>query len=1304
MSASEPPGSSSGSSLARARKALSEGAPADERLLLGKRFAVERWVGSGAMGAVYRALDERSGETVALKVLAPEATDLRRFDREVRALAELEHPAIVRYVAHGRLEDAGRFAEAGQPFLAMEWLEGPNLRQRLAEGTLLVAETLELGRRLCEALAFVHARGLVHRDIKPSNLLLVSGDASKLTVLDFGIARAWRPETTLTQAGAIVGTVGYMAPEQVEGLGRIDARADLFALGCVLYESLTGRAPFFASNAVAVLAKVLLSEPVPVERLRPDVPGALAELIERLLAKEPKERPSSAEDVLRTFEALLDAPVNESDARASTAPADRGEELRITTVLLVSSPRGEEGPEAGEIFRALVTAEDGKAMPLIDGTTVVSFESSGGPAEQMSRAARCALALRAALPERALVLTTGRARDTAEAAIGLALDRGGEILELSAAAGEVALDALTARLLWTRFDIEREGGASKLKAELSTDELSVRRRPLLGREVPYVGRRKELMLLEATLDEVEEDGVLRAVLVTGPAGIGKSRLALELDAKLEARRTRRLFARATPMAQEASGAVLETLIRSAAGLPRGDERRSSFPLVERYVRELGLEEHGLAAEILGEVVGSPSPNPPSVALRAAREDASVLSYWLSRVIPEWLRAECARQPLAIVLEDVHWADAASLALLDGAFAQMAETRLFVLALARPEVRAQFSPLFRHATVQELPLVGLSRRAGEEMVRAALPEIDRVQLERVIERGEGNPFFLEELVRNVAAGQSDLPETVLAIAEEHLGRVDPEARRVLRAASVFGEHCTSEGVAYLLGDLKGEHTNSLLDALVADEILQQRGVETARQDPEYAFWHVLLRDAAYATLPPEERPAVHARAATWLEARGAEPGFLAEHWERAGDGWRAARSFALAAQAAYSRGDADGAVRHCERALAHQPETAVEAQLLFTKGLAHGFAARFEEAKAPFRRAIPLLEPGARDWVLAVAGLFYVSSATVDPAGLEHATKLLAGVVPTLEPSGPASLALTLLSSARLYEAGVGTSCPFREALARMDRLGGDADPVVRGWARHVEARTIASRDDMAGARLLARASADAFARVGEPLGLSLSSGMAAWIAAELGLIEEARQMVAKTRTIGLDGGLGYAMQFAELAQAVADSRANPERAEEAFERMARTGPIDLRSYAAVLLANRALERGDELTVEWICEELERGSPHCARKAPGLLRGLLALARGDLTTARECLAASETGPEETRIHSIVTAHDKLRIGLHHAAGEEDLAKEAARRAWARLVRIASELPEVDRPSFWARGLDIPETVQLVERVLGAGRGA
>jgi serine/threonine protein kinase len=270
--------------------------------LMAGRFLIEGLARVGGMGAVYRAMDLVTGATVALKVLVDgEPTAAQRFAREAELLAELESPEIVRYVAHGT-------THTGDAYLAMEWLEGEDLADRLDRGTLSISEALEVTRAVARGLAVAHARGVVHRDVKPSNVFLVDGDPSRAKVLDFGVSVATRSARRLTAFGLTIGTLGYMAPEQAYAGNTIDARADVFALGCVLFECLTGRGAFDGASDVEIIARSIAEEAPSVADLRPGVPAELVALVARMLTKDPEDRFEDAAAVLEALDAIESAP------------------------------------------------------------------------------------------------------------------------------------------------------------------------------------------------------------------------------------------------------------------------------------------------------------------------------------------------------------------------------------------------------------------------------------------------------------------------------------------------------------------------------------------------------------------------------------------------------------------------------------------------------------------------------------------------------------------------------------------------------------------------------------------------------------------------------------------------------------------------------------------------------------------------------------------------------------------------------------------------------------------------------------
>jgi serine/threonine protein kinase len=253
--------------------------------VVGDRFELRELLGAGGSGQVFAALDKETEREVAVKLVpADQAVDLARFDREVDALRRLGHSAIARYVAHG--------THASYRFVATERLFGSTLAERLSRGPLSVSEVIDLGQRLADALSAVHREGLAHRDVKPSNVFLSAGMPASAVLLDFGLSTGGG---SITANGALVGTPGYMAPEQVRGSSAGPA-ADVFALGAILYECLAGRAAFHAATTEILLTKILVEAPDALPSLRSETPDALVALIGKMMAKGEGERPT-ADDV-----------------------------------------------------------------------------------------------------------------------------------------------------------------------------------------------------------------------------------------------------------------------------------------------------------------------------------------------------------------------------------------------------------------------------------------------------------------------------------------------------------------------------------------------------------------------------------------------------------------------------------------------------------------------------------------------------------------------------------------------------------------------------------------------------------------------------------------------------------------------------------------------------------------------------------------------------------------------------------------------------------------------------------------------
>ena len=329
---------------------------------LPERFQIEQEIGRGGMAVVYRAHDRHLDRFVAIKVLSPNlsnAMGVERFQREIALMAKLVHPGIV------ALFDSGE--ANGRLYYVMPFVAGENLRVRLQrERRMPLDDAIGFGADVCEALAYAHGAGIVHRDVKPENIFSVSGRA---VLADFGIAHiAGSSDNSghLTSDGMVLGTVAYMSPEQASGAPAIDGRSDLYSLGCVLYEMLSGAPPFTADQPMAMLMKHLTEAPRPLRERNEGVSAPVGDLIDSLLAKQPDARPANAGDVARALRAARNS------GETIAAPAPPSDANRLVTEGFRSIHYGmSSGPavrthleQAGVYFKRAIALEPRNARAL----------------------------------------------------------------------------------------------------------------------------------------------------------------------------------------------------------------------------------------------------------------------------------------------------------------------------------------------------------------------------------------------------------------------------------------------------------------------------------------------------------------------------------------------------------------------------------------------------------------------------------------------------------------------------------------------------------------------------------------------------------------------------------------------------------------------------------------------------------------------------------------------------------------------------------------------------------------------------
>ncbi len=1173
--------------------------------LVAARFRIEAEAGAGGMGVVYRAHDLASDGRVALKILAElgpvEAT---RFAREGAILAQLEHPGIVRFVDQGRTAER----EGATPWLAMEWLEGETLSARLRRGALGPARAARIVRDVAAALAVAHRAGVVHRDLKPANVFLVGGEQGTVKLLDFGIARTTSAAgATLTTTGTVLGTPYTMAPEQARGGRELDPRIDVYALGCVLYECLTGVRPFDHESVAAVLAAVLLEEPTPPHEHVPSIPEALDALVLRMMSKRAAARPADGEAVRIALDALLE---DESALRPTLAPAPRaltGREQRVVCVVLVL---GEAGAHTGSTLaagggddregraREIVGPRGGDVVALADGSLVITLETSGTASDQACRAAHAALTLRAAMPDAPLAVLAGRVLLTGRVPVGELVQRGSELL---APRGDVApggpaairLDEVASGLLDARFIIRSEGGVSYLDGLARDPETP---RALSPAPPPLFGRERELAQVQALFDEVSQEPVARLAQVTGAAGSGKTRLSQALRARIEPRCARLVALHCEPLGAQAPLALAAEIVRHAAGIHDGE------PLPARRAKIAALADAagGRTAAMLGELTRTPFDDDADPVLAGARRDPIQRGDLERRAFEDWLVGELGRGPVALFVDDAHHADRASLAWLDGALRLTEERPLLVVLSGRPELEALAADALGGQGAVRLSLARLSPRAARALVEHALggaAASDADAVRRIVERGDGNPLYLEELARAVREGETALPTSVLAMVESRLTVLDGEARRVARAASVFGMRAPLAGIRHLVGERAVEGPLAALEA--RDLVARERG---GRDESPVVVWrHPLIREAAYATLTDDDRALGHRLAGEWLSSsREVEPAVLAHHFELGGATEATARAWARAGDLALAASDLGAALAHVTRGLAASPAGEVRALLLATSA---------EDAE----RALALAPAGSPPWLAAATTFVSAGARLARHTDVSTLGDRVAAITTDL---AARPVQISVLCRVAAQDLAAKDHDAFARRMAQAESLAASLerpDPIARAWIRtlwaskaydageidvFVDGTTEAVRDYEAGGD--ARDACNQRVRLGHGW---LSLGEPDRACTELALAADA------ARRMGLRLVEGYALQ--NLGHAQAAVGASRDGADTLDRAIATARALD----DGMLEAGARIYRGELALMEADAARAESEAAAAAEKAKGTLRVVARALSARALTAR-----------------------------------------------------------------------------------------
>lgn len=1265
-------------------------------------FKLGAKLGEGGMGVVFRA-EGPGGIPAAVKLLHAAGTAgheaARRFERE--AQIRIEHPNVCRVL------DAGRTAD-GTPFLAMELLEGESLEQRLRRGPLSAAEAADVGTQVCRGLAAAHASGIVHRDLKPSNLFLCRNGVVKL--FDFGIALVWSAEQTrLTTVGTVLGTPWYLSPEQARGQADLDHRTDLWSLGVALWEAVVGRTPFARETPLASVVAVLMEDPPPLAQAAPGVPPPLAAVIERAMRKPMDERWPTAQAFGQaiasadlSFAATMSLPV--MGASLSIPPGEQ----RVVALLLA------EGVQDRGRIESAVRQQGGLFVPLLGNRALGLFGGEAWEGDEVRRAAHAALAARPAAMR--VAVASGRGAHGGAGVEGAVL----KAAEAGCVAGAigVAVSAAAARSLGRELPLQP---LREEFWELPLGEPAAVAEPYVEDDGPaaVVGRQAELAQLRQCMEGVLGDRRAAAVLLTGPPGIGKTRLRREAERLLrtQAPHAHALTGRGQPLRRDTAFALVVSALLERArvgtaqqGWPRlepgapEDERRAA-------IWELIAEATGATDPLLGwaepfaELLGVELR--PGSGSKVAR-DPQVVRDRFRLALQDYFAALCERAPTALFLEDLQWADGASLELVEDLLDRLASRPLLVLATARPELTESGHEPFVGLDVVRIALRGLGATDTARLAAAvAGRSLSEALLRAVTERTAGNPLFVRELLLELRErdlldreGEGDelpLPQTIEAAVQSRLDHLRPVEKDLCKRAAVLGRPFTVAEVAALgAGDAE-----QLLDSLARKEVvLASRARARAGGAREYQFRSTLVQDVAYRMLADEPRVELHRRAAAHLAAAPQpEPEEVAHHWERGGDGAQAARWYRDAALAAATRGDSATVVRCAEKALALGPPPERRFELHRDFAIALGYLGRREEQERQIAAAIGLApDDGARAHMLAdQADLLWRTGRGTDALGVAALAAEAARRADNAD-------ALTLVLGWQIgVLAGAGKLSEARRALVEAEQIAPRSSPRVRAFLAAQRAALAGAAGDLVERRDAFQAAVQLFSESGDQRRSTSAGVNCADVLNRIGAYDDA--VVALTtaaegcRRLGLRSREGWAMLNLGYALVMTGRPTESLGALTKAEALARASRDARLATAARIYRVRAL-RAERRTPEALGEAARAVTEAESVGSPFMLTIALVAAARTRLEADDPASALELSQRAMELCEKLGGieEDEAEVYLVHARvllanGRLDDARRVHARGRERLWDVASKIGDLGWRARFLR--DVPVHRALVE---------
>ncbi len=972
-------------------------------------YDIQEEVGRGGMATVYRAYHAATDRIVAIKVMRASFVNdpdtLSRFQREARLIAKLEHPHLLPVYDFDGTHQT--------PYIVMRYLDCGTLKDILRRGCLPLRTAIHVLGQVASALDYAHRQGVIHRDIKPSNIM-IDGDGNAF-LADFGLARVSVPDqqadVNLTLPGTVLGTPSYMSPEQAMGRGDLDQRADIYSLGVVLFEMITGRLPFVGEHPV-VVAMAHVNRPVPrASAIDPALPPALDAVLEKAMGKSPSDRYGSASEFSRaaaqavglsgpdatspTFrpEDMVPRPRGEHREPSGGAPpaspeertksdsqATPSERRKLVTVLHVNLAElaeymAEEDPESsGEALERLWGRLEGVVQRLggrienrAADTALVLWGADVAREDDAERAVRAAVEMQATLGDvlgdRAgaslpmqIGVTTGHVLLSPDRATGRLAASGSPIilagrLERAAPAGRILISQDTYRHVREAFELEAHTSVQVLERKAPLETYIVKR-PRAGprggapREASgRTFRQVELEVLKRAFLTAGREGKTQVVTVLGAPGLGKGRLLDEFNRWLSAERL--------PFTRMAGSATQEAT-------------RQPYSVVRSLFAEHFNVRPGEGVDVLrGRVTLAMAPDASTPWGVQAMETVQFLSRWLGSVeegpltstlghgterfrenlvhhMGLYFMAAARRAPVVLELSDLQWADEGSIAALSGLFRESPRMHLVALCLGRQELLER-APRWgtgfpAHTRLELEPLSRQESAALVDEILSRVPDVPTTLRDLIVERAEGNPLYIEELVQVlvedgvVMPGESQwrvdlarltalhVPTTLAGLIQARLEGLHPVERTVLQRASVVGRTFW-DGAAEALAAADGAAVEvaGALESLVRRGLVEAKEVSILSGVREFSFTSNILKEVVLEAVPKRLQRAYSAQAAQWLaerfRGRSSEwAAAIGEHYHRAGESAEAARYMTRAGEQAIQVSAFEDARGFLDRAL------------------------------------------------------------------------------------------------------------------------------------------------------------------------------------------------------------------------------------------------------------------------------------------------------------------------------------------------------------------------------------------------------